>query len=411
MKILMLCYEYPPIGGGGAKVVHGLTSELVKKGHKVDLVTMGYKNLPKYEKKENLNIYRVQCVRLRSNICTPPEMVTYLLAAIPLMLRLCKQNNYDINHTHFIYPDGILAYIINKLTGLPYVVTAHGSDVPGYNPDRFKILHKLLTPLWRIITSKAEKIIIPSNSLDNLVKKATTDIQTTVIPNGINLNKFSANGKKENKILVVGRMFERKGIQYFIHALSGLNHNFTVNIVGEGPYLNNLKKLTKDSPSNINFLGFLDNNSEELQRLYESSKIFVMPSESENFPIVLLEAMTAGLAIITTNDTGCTEVVGDSALLINSKDSGAIKDALLKLINDPNLRTRLGKAARKRAEENFSWENVVIKHINLYSSLRRNKLTNTVKIQNNQLARRNRKSEIIPKAILKDYFSDNSYID
>ena len=90
----MLCYEYPPIGGGGAKVVHGLTSELVKQGHEVDLVTMGYKNLPKHEKINSLNIYRVQCLRLKSNICTPPEMMTYLISAIPLILKLCRKNNY-----------------------------------------------------------------------------------------------------------------------------------------------------------------------------------------------------------------------------------------------------------------------------------------------------------------------------
>jgi glycosyltransferase involved in cell wall biosynthesis len=368
----MLCYEYPPIGGGGAKVVHGLISELMKQGHEVDLITMGYKNLPNYEKINNLNIYRVKCLRLKANICTPPEMITYLIFALPIILKLCRKNNYDINHTHFIYPDGILSYITNKLTGLPYILTAHGSDVPGYNPDRFKILHKLLTPIWRIITSKAEKIIIPSRSLDNLVKKKIPNIQTRVIPNGINLNKFSASEKRENKILIVTRMFERKGVQYFIKAVSQLNHGFIINIVGEGPYLNNLKNLTKDSQSRINFLGFLDNDSKELQELYESSKIFILPSESENFPIVLLEAMIAGLAIITTNDTGCAEVVGKDAILVNSKDPSAIREALIKLIDNPGLCNQLGKVARKRAEEFFSWKTIVHKHIHLYSQFANN---------------------------------------
>jgi glycogen synthase len=111
MKILMLCYEYPPIGGGGAKVVAGLTSELVRQGHEVDLITMGFKNLQRNSKSKNLNIYYVSCFRLKSNVCTPVEMLTYLIMALPLILKLCRQNNYDINHTHFIYPDGILSYI------------------------------------------------------------------------------------------------------------------------------------------------------------------------------------------------------------------------------------------------------------------------------------------------------------
>lgn len=363
----MLCYEYPPIGGGGAKVVQGLSTELVKQGHHVDLVTMGYKNLPHYEKLNNFNVYRVKCLRLKANICTPFEMITYIISALPLILKLCKKNNYDINHTHFIYPDGFLAYIINKLNNLPYVITAHGSDVPGYNPDRFNALHKILTPIWKLITSASEKLIMPSKSLDILVKKVIPDIRTTVVPNGINLNKFSAGSKRGNKILVVSRMFERKGVQYFIEAVSGLNHGYTVNIVGEGPYLESLKKKSESIKAKVNFLGYLDNGSKELKELYETSRIFVFTSESENFPVVLLEAMISGLAIITTNDSGCVEVVGDSAILVNSKDSDAIKEAILKLINDPNLCDRLGKAARERVEKLFSWDNIAMQHLALYS--------------------------------------------
>jgi glycosyltransferase involved in cell wall biosynthesis len=165
-------------------------------------------------------------------------------------------------------------------------------------------------------------------------------------------------------------MFERKGVQHFIHALSGLNHNFVINIVGEGPYLNNLKKLVKDSETKINFLGYLDNESKELQELYESSKIFVFTSTEENFPIVLLEAMISGLAIITSNDTGCAEVVGTGSILVNPKDPSAIREAIRKLIDNPDLCDSLGKLARKRAEKFFSWNNVTLQHIALYSQSR-----------------------------------------
>ncbi|OGU80324.1 MAG: hypothetical protein A2254_15710 [Ignavibacteria bacterium RIFOXYA2_FULL_35_9] len=134
--------------------------------------------------------------------------------------------------------------------------------------------------------------------------------------------------------------------------------------------------LAAESKLNINFVGNLDNESKELRGLYETSKIFVFTSEAENFPVVLLEAMIAGLAIITTNDTGCAEVVGDGAVLVNSKNSIAIKEALLKLINNPDLCTKLGKIARKRAEDLFSWETVAKKYIHLYSQFCQNNLHN-----------------------------------
>ncbi len=367
IKILMLCYEYPPIGGGGAKVVHGLTHELSKKDCEIDLVTMGFKNLPAFEKIGNLNIHRVKCIRLNRNVCTYPEMILYIFLAVPKILKLCKKNKYQINHTHFIFPDGILAFALKMLQGIPYIITAHGSDVPGYNPDRFKLLHKFLLPLWRLITSNAEKIILPSKNLEVLVKKINPTLKTAIIPNGIELDKFSSNVMKKRQILIVTRMFKRKGVQYFLEAVKEIEHDYTINIVGEGPYLETLKNMSRENNLKINFLGYLDNLSDQLKRLYEESEIFVFTSESENFPVVLLEAMLSGMAIITTNDNGCAEVVGDAAILIESKNSKAIKDSLHKLISNTKLTKDLQLAARKRVEEKFSWGFTSQKHLDLYS--------------------------------------------
>jgi glycosyltransferase involved in cell wall biosynthesis len=369
MKILMLCYEYPPIGGGGAKVVAGLSSELVRQGHHVDLVTMRFKNLPVYEKNNNLNIYRVRCLRFKSNLSTPFELLTYLIFALPLLIKLTKKNRYDINHTHFIFPDGILAYIIKKLTGLPYMITAHGSDVPGYNPNRFKLLHKFIRPLWKRVVKHSSKIICSSKSLQKLVLKSDKNAKIELLQNGINLRKFSQKETKKKSILVVSRIFERKGIQYFLDAIQSLNHGFEINIVGDGPYLENLKDQVKKLKLNVNLLGFIDNKSGTLKELYETSLIFVFTSEAENFPIVLLEAMSAGLAIITTNNTGCAEVVGETALLVPPKDPDAIRNALLRLIENPELCRELGEAARTRVEQEFGWESITKRHISLYKQV------------------------------------------
>jgi glycosyltransferase involved in cell wall biosynthesis len=364
-----LCYEYPPIGGGGAKVVYGLTQSLIKQGHEVDIITMGYKNFPPIEQYDNLKIFRIKCVRLKQSICTWPEMVTYIFLALPKVISLFRKNSYDINHTHFIYPDGIIAYILKMLFGKEYIITAHGSDISGYNPDRFKLIHKLLKPLGKRIINNAQKVIVPSKNMENLIKKNSPKVNSIIIPNGINLNKFSAAGVRQRKILVVSRLFERKGVQYFLQALTGLKHDFKINIVGDGPYLKNLKKMAHERKLAVNFLGFLENNSRELRNLYETSMIFVFTSEAENFPIVLLEAMIAGLAIITTNDTGCAEVAGNSAMLVGSKDPEAIRESLVKLIDNPNLCIELGRAARKRAEEYFGWDSISAKHIHLFSQL------------------------------------------
>jgi glycosyltransferase involved in cell wall biosynthesis len=114
------------------------------------------------------------------------------------------------------------------------------------------------------------------------------------------------------------------------------------------------------------FWGWLDNRSPELRGIYDSSGIFVLPSEAENFPIVLLEAMAAGLAIVTTAGTGCAEVVGDAGILVPVRDSRAIARALKRLVDDADLRQTLGAAARKRIEDNFTWRAVARRYVEEY---------------------------------------------
>lgn len=370
MKILTVCYEFPPLGGGGAKVVQGLTQGLILAGHEVDVITMSFSGLPREETVNGVRVYRVPCLRLNPSVCYFFEMVPFVFLAIPLIFKLVKKNHYVLNHTHFIFPDGFISWVIHKLTGLPYMITAHGSDVPGYNPDRFKLLHFFLSPLWYAVVRNAKVITSPSQYIANLIYKHCKELEVKVIPNGINTDKFDPQVKKEDKILVVTRMFERKGTQFFLKTLKGLEHSFEINIVGDGPYLKKLKKIAKREKVKVNFLGFLDNKGSELKKLFETSKIFVFTSEAENFPIVLLEAMTAGMAIITAEGSGCTEVVGSAALLVPPKDPEALRAALQKLIASPEECHALGQKARERLEAHFGWTSVVRQYNQAYQQFK-----------------------------------------
>jgi glycosyltransferase involved in cell wall biosynthesis len=300
VKILMICYEYPPLGGGGGHVVSGLANQLVSMGHTVDLLTMKYKDLPAFEKAGNFSINRVVCIRTSPIICHPHEMMSYLCTALPTALKMARKNSYDIIHAHFILPDGILAYLVSKFTGIPFVITTHGSDVPGYNPDRFILMHKILRPLWKLILRSCSQVICLSQFLEDLLKSAMPEANTVIIPNGFQPGRFRSGRPKSDRILIVTRMFKRKGVQHFLKAVDGLALDHEIHIVGDGPYLNDLKQQAKSISAPIQFHGFIENSSEQFRKLIETSKIFVFPSESENFPIVLLEAMAAGMAIITT---------------------------------------------------------------------------------------------------------------
>jgi len=365
-KLLILCYEYPPIGGGGAKVVAGLINQFRHKALDIDLVTMWYRTLKMIERVDNLTIHRAFCIRRKKSVCIPSEMILYLVTGFFLAYRLQRKNHYWLNHTHFIFPDGLISLLLKKATGLPYVITAHGSDVPGYNPDRFRLLHRILLPLWKEVARNAECIICPSATIETLILKCFRKAKTTIIPNGIEVDRFRADLKKEAKILLVTRMFERKGVQYFLQAIRGLDEDFQIHIVGDGPYLERLKEMAKQYNLQVKFHGCLPNRGLELKDLFETSRIFVFTSEAENFPVVLLEAMTAGMAILTTRGTGCAEVVGESGILVRVKNPNAIRENLIILMRDPELCHKLGKAARERVEKYFIWEVVAEKYLLLY---------------------------------------------
>lgn len=364
MKILMLNYEYPPLGGGAAPVTQSLSEELVRLGHVVDVVTMGFKGLKRKEKINGVTIYRLPSIRKEQSVCQTHEMLSFCISAYRFLPKLMKQNKYDINHTHFIIPSGILSYLNRKK--LPYIITCHGSDVPGYNPDRFGLQHKLLKPLWNEIVKNASCITSPSGYFKDLILKAGKYNRVEVISNGINPENYAPK-KKEKKILVVSRLFERKGIQYVINAMECIK-DYKLVICGTGPYKEQLnQQIEKSRIKNVQLLGYV--SPERLKQEYETSSIFVFPSSAESFGVVLLEAMASGCAVITTNDTGCPEVVGETALLINPKSTEEIKMALIKLIENDSLRKKLGVSARKRVEKNFAWTIIAKQYLNVYEDV------------------------------------------
>ena len=116
----MLNYEFPPVGGGAAPVTFELCKHLVRMGNRVDVVTMHYGDLPRFECVEGIDIYRTPAIRKKPNICHTHEMATYLLGAIWRTLCLVKRKKYDLIHCHFIVPSGPLALFVSKFSKIPY---------------------------------------------------------------------------------------------------------------------------------------------------------------------------------------------------------------------------------------------------------------------------------------------------
>ncbi|PIS42490.1 MAG: hypothetical protein COT24_03270 [Candidatus Kerfeldbacteria bacterium CG08_land_8_20_14_0_20_40_16] len=360
-KILLLNYEFPPLGGGASPVSYEIAKLLSQTDkYSIDVVTMRYKELPSYEKiNDNLRIHRIKCWRSKKEICYPWEQLTYLVSAYFKCKKLLKKNKYNICHTHFIIPTGILALKLKNKFSLNYIITSHGSDVIGYNP-RFKNFYPFLVKKWKKIIDESDKIITPSEFLKKEILKVYPSSDTNkikVIYNGIEKEKFIPLPKRKIILLVI-RLFKNKGIQDFIEAIKNIDlGNWKVNIVGDGPYKKNLENLVEryKLSEKIKFLGWLDNKSKELKEIYGRSTIFVLPSRFENMNITLLEAMQAGCSVIASNAGGNTEVVNDAGITYQVGDKVDFRAKLVKLLNDFELRNRIARKSTQRIQENFEW--------------------------------------------------------
>jgi glycosyltransferase involved in cell wall biosynthesis len=166
-------------------------------------------------------------------------------------------------------------------------------------------------------------------------------------------------------------LFRRKGIHTVLEAFLGLDTPFELHIVGDGPELAPVSALATDR--RVFAHGWIDNADGRLRELFETASIFAFMSEAENFPICLLEAMAAGMAIVTSAGTGCADVVGDAGILIAPGDVEGVRSALARLIREPASIRAFGDTARRRLEQCFTWRSVADDHLRLYTDLLRDR--------------------------------------
>lgn len=304
MNILMLNYEFPPIGGGASPVSYDIGKGLVKLGHQVTVVTMAYKDLPSHEKKDGMDIYRVKCLRKEKMVCHPWEQATYIISAVHFLKHRLNIRDYDICYTHFIIPTGPVAWWLKKKYHLPYVITSHGSDVIGHNNKRFKLLYALVKKPWCRIVRDAAAVVAPSKYLLELMQNNEKKGNYELIRNGVDTAFFGRGEAKKKKILIMCRLQETKNVQCVIRALAKVNlGEWKVEILGDGPYKEVLKQLTEECnlDDKITFCGWVNNRSNEhLQALQEAS-IYISASLVENCPTAVLEAASCGANLLLSD--------------------------------------------------------------------------------------------------------------
>ncbi len=375
MNILIINYEFPPVGGGGGVATYYIARELCRKGNHVSVLTSHFKELRWYETLEDIHVYRVPVLRKRRDYCSVLEMASFILTSFPMLVYLLLKHHYDLIHIFFGVPSGPLGYIAKKLFNIPFLIRMGGGDVPGFRPFQYKRLYTVLTPVLNVLWRNAEFLVANSDGLRDMAYQVFPDLSVHVIPNGVDLHRFSnghARVPDDNvRILFVSRLIMRKGLQFLIDAIPKIkkqvNAPFVIKIVGDGPDKDQLIARIEELgiSENFRFYGYVEHG--KLPEYYLDADIFVLPSLAEGMPNVVLEAMGSGLPIVATKVPGSEELVhqGENGFLVKPKDGNALANVLTTLINDRSLREKMGSYS-KNLVKNYTWESVAEQYILLY---------------------------------------------
>jgi glycogen synthase len=390
MRILVLNYEYPPLGGGAAVATASLVSELGRSGVWVDVVTSSAgaagKSSPEpreeVEQQGRVRVFRVRSQRVGVHQAGMGGAASYLLHALPLVRRLLRTHQYAAIHVFFSLPTGALL----PLAGIgqtPVIVSLRGSDVPGYDPYNVTIqcMHRVLLPLTLWIWRRADRVVAVCESLGRLAEVSCPGIRYSVVPNGVDLDLFypatrTAHAVEQKtapvRCLAVARLVERKGLGDLIRAFALLPRGrFELEIVGEGPDALLLRQLTEELgvSREIRFSGSLDRRA--VAERYRAADLFTLPSGAEAFGNVFAEALASGLPIVGSNVGGIPELVehGVNGLLVDPGKPESLAQAIRYLAEDPELCSQMRIRNRAKAEARLEWSQVTGRYLSIYESV------------------------------------------
>ena len=390
MRILVLNYEYPPLGGGAAVATAALAHGLAERGVAVDVVTAHAgpgaerRNAGRPAEpieKGGLTVYRVTSRRTGVHQAGMGDAASYLIGALPVIRRLLRTHQYDAVHVFFSLPTGALLPFL-QLGDTPVVVSLRGSDVPGYDPHNPSLqrAHRLLRPLTRWIWRRADRVVAVCESLGQLALFTWPDLRYGVVPNGVDLALFhpaepaTRLPTQRIRCLAVARLIERKGLGDLIRALALLEPGqFELEIVGGGPDEHVLRDLAvrMGVGQDVRFLGALPRA--EVAERYRAADLFTLPSSAEAFGNVFAEALASGLPIVGSATGGIPDLVehGSNGLLVPPGDVPRLAGAIRYLANDPELRTEMALRNRAKAEATLEWAQVTRRYLSIYEGIQR----------------------------------------
>ncbi len=369
-RILIFSIAYEPLVGGAELAVRNITDRLSNLGpdgpyFDFDLITARFSRKHKpIERIGNVNVYRV-------GFGSRVGRYLYPAFAWRLARKLHQRNNYSVVWSIMAAYAGAAALMfLRRYPLVKYLLTLQEGDSVVHIHRQVRGLKKM----WQRIFGRADYIQAISHYLAEWAKAEGATCPIEVVPNGVDLSKFSAQGgsasggKKQNskvKIITTSRLVEKNGIDILIRAAAHLksvilNTKFVIRVVGGGKDEKKLKALATDLKVDdvVEFVGEVE--PEKIPEYLINADVFVRASRSEGLGSSFLEAMAAGLPVIGTPVGGIPDFLrdGETGLFCKVEDPEDLAKKLKLLIENPPLTQKLSENGKKLVEEKYDWGQV-----------------------------------------------------
>lgn len=397
MKVLVISHMYPSTYDEiGAPFVHDQVKELARQGLEVKVVSpnpwapfpinrmskkwRAYSEIPYRQIRDGIEVFYPKYVELPKAYLGSYSGESMYLGVRTLFDNIYNNFKFDLIHAHTAYPDGFAGLRLKMKYKIPLVVTIHGLDVCSSAPhkptiERSKRLRKSVLQVFR----GSDKIAGVSSMVSNIIMRYFPNPQkVTFVNNGIPIDKVKhkipCEAGSKIKIISVGYLEERKGHEFVIRSLPDLIKDgieLEYIIVGDGENRRFLEGLVKEMglENIVRFLGM--KTQDGVFKALAEADIFCLPSWDEAFGVVYLEAMAVGLPVIGCKGQGIKDVIedGHDGVLVEPKDVSSVESALKRLLTNPFLCREMGKRARGKVLNNFTWAKNAEKYFELYKGV------------------------------------------
>ena len=378
MNILVVNYEYPPIGGGGGVICRDICEEIAAKGHRVTVVTSHYDSLPMHETLNGVAIIRLPVVmRGKKDVASFLSMVSYVPLCIRKATSILRRERYDVIHTHFAIPSGPAGQYISDKYGIPNVLSIHGGDI--FDPSKSLSPHDTvgLKQTVRRMLKKADRVVAQSSDTkSNAEKYYGVDRKIDIVPLGIRPNTYSAKSRQDlglpaDKYVfsTIGRLVKRKNIEDLLHIIKEIQISIpsVLLIMGDGPEKDFLESMIRNLQLEgaVRLLGRV--SDEQKFEYLNASDGYLSTAIHEGFGIVFLEAMECGLPVICYDRGGQRDFLinGKTGYLVELGNKAEFAVKLQELLHSKNLRTEIS-AHNKTYVKDFYIESVAGKYLSIF---------------------------------------------